>query len=339
MPAGGPPCYDHLDRITDDVGLFEHCLGRTPRREHGYCVDDAARGLLVTVREGDQTDQLRRITATVLSFVIGAVEPDGRCHNRMTTPGAWDDEADVGDWWGRAVWGLGTAAALAETPLARKRALRTFELAALRRSPDLRAMCFAALGCGEVLLRGESRRARLLLSDATAMVPDLGEAAWRWPEPRLRYSNGSVAEALILGGTVLEDEAMTERGLDMLSFLLDVESSGDHLSVTGTGGRGPGEAGPLFDQQPIEVAAIADACARAHDVTGDGTWLRGVRLCWDWFTGLNDSGTAMVEASTGAGYDGLEPDGRNENCGAESTLAALSCYQQARRLAQLGVPA
>jgi hypothetical protein len=39
----------------------------------------------------------------------------------------------------------------------------------------------------------------------------------------------------------------------------------------------------------------------------------------------------MFDPEPGAGFDGLEADGRNQNRGAESTLAALSTYQQARR--------
>ena len=40
----------------------------------------------------------------------------------------------------------------------------------------------------------------------------------------------------------------------------------------------------------------------------------------------------VIERDRSAGsVDGLERDGRNENRGAESTLAALSTFQQARR--------
>jgi hypothetical protein len=38
---------------------------------------------------------------------------------------------------------------------------------------------------------------------------------------------------------------------------------------------------------------------------------------------------------TVAGYDGLEPTGRNRNQGAESTLALLSTAQHARQAAEL----
>jgi hypothetical protein len=40
----------------------------------------------------------------------------------------------------------------------------------------------------------------------------------------------------------------------------------------------------------------------------------------------------MVDPLTGAGFDGLHAVGRNQNQGAESTLAALSTAQHAIRL-------
>jgi hypothetical protein len=46
----------------------------------------------------------------------------------------------------------------------------------------------------------------------------------------------------------------------------------------------------------------------------------------------HDQGTPLYDLLSGGGYDGLERRGRNENQGAESTLAALSTLQQRRRL-------
>jgi len=105
--------------------------------------------------------------------------------------------------------------------------------------------------------------------------------------------------------------------------------------VTPVGGRGRDDAGPGYDQQPIEVAALADACASAFRITRQPSWLTGVRLAWDWFLGDNDSATPMFDPRTGGGYDGLERGGRNLNQGAESTLAMLSTAQQARRISEL----
>ncbi|MEO8263674.1 MAG: glycosyltransferase, partial [Pseudolysinimonas sp.] len=312
-------------------GVFEHADHATPRLEHGYCVDDVARALMVVVREPNQTPQLATRAEAYLSFVATAVTADGRCRNRLSVAGDWADDASVGDCWGRALWGLGTA--YAESPALRRDALEAAHTLAAQRSPDVRAMAFAAIGAGEFVLAGvRDDRILALLADAAASIPVLPGREWAWPEDRLRYANGSLAEAAIIAGQALEDPMLLFRGLDMLETLLHIETRGGHLSVTGTEGRGPEDRGVLFDQQPIEVAAIADAAARAFAITGERRWRHAVELAWRWFLGDNDSGIPMVDLATGAGFDGLERHGRNENRGAESTLAALSTWQHARRL-------
>lgn len=47
-------------------------------------------------------------------------------------------------------------------------------------------------------------------------------------------------------------------------------------AATPVGGWGPGGPGPAFDQQPIEGAALADACLRAFRLTGDHRWTDGL---------------------------------------------------------------
>jgi hypothetical protein len=192
-------------------------------------------------------------------------------------------------------------------------------------------MAFAALGAVEVALHDPKHGpARATLVDALEMIGPVGDGAWRWPEPRLTYANATLAEAVIGAGAALGDSAAVERGLDMLAWLLELETSGGHLSVTGVGGRGPDDSRVQFDQQPIEVAAMADACWRAHVVTGDHTWSRGVALAAAWFRGDNDTGVAMHDEVSGGGFDGLQAVGVNLNQGAESTLAFVSTMQRAR---------
>lgn len=331
------PVFDHLDALTDEQGLFEHALHATPRPEHGYCVDDVARGLVVTSREPNPGPVVQRLHHRYLSFVLAALSPDGTCHNRMDTGGRWSDQSGLGDWWGRALWGLGVAAALSPAAGQRARALAGFRMAAQQRSPHPRASAFAALGAAELIRARPAEPAALALLADVVRTLGRGPAsgAWLWPEPRLSYANATLAEALVVAGDVVADEAALARGLELLTFLLREQVRDGHLSVVPVGGRGPGESGPGFDQQPIEVAAIADACATAHRVTGDPRWLTGVTLAWDWFLGENDTATVMFDPVTGAGYDGLERMGRNENQGAESTLAMLSTAQQGRRVVDL----
>jgi hypothetical protein len=332
------PVFDHLERLTDDRGLFEHALRTDPRPEHGYCVDDVARGLVVVCRQPEPGPTVRRLARCYLTFVLDAIDPTGACHNRMAVDGQWRDEAAVGDWWGRALWGLGVAATSAHTPGMRARALCGFRIAAQCRSPHVRSMAFAALGAAELLSqRPDELAARALLVDTLTVIgrPRVDDPAWPWPEARLGYANASIAEALIVAGDALPDESALNRGLQLLEFLLRTETRDGHLSVTPVGGRGPDDAGPGYDQQPIEVSALAAACGSAFRITKQSSWLTGVSLAWDWFGGDNDSATPMFDPRTGGGYDGLERDGRNLNQGAESTLAMLATAQQARRLSGL----
>jgi hypothetical protein len=335
------PVFDHLERLTDARGLFEHARLAVPRPEHGYCLDDAARGLAVVCHEPEAGPSVRRLARCYLAFVLDAVDATGGCRNRMAVDGQWQDEAGVGDWWGRALWGLGAAVAGAPTPGMRARALVAFRVAAQRRSPHLRSMAFAALGAAELLGRRPAElAARELLADALAAIGEpSGDAGWPWPEDRLSYGNAAIAEALIVGGDALADAAALGHGLGLLEFLLRVQIRDGHLSVVPVAGRGrpePGQPdpGPGFDQQPIEVAALAEACASAYRITLEPRWLTGVRFAWNWFLGDNDSATAMFDPRSGGGYDGLERHGRNLNQGAESTLAMLATAQLARWISE-----
>lgn len=324
--------FDHLARLTDQRGVFEHALGVRPRPEHGYCLDDVARALAVLVREPSPSRLVASLTETCLRFVEAAITPDGRAHNRMNFDGEWTDTAGLGDWWGRAIGALGLAAAFAPLPFTQARAMRLFMVAAAQRSVEVRSMAFAIPGVVALLhVRPGSQVARHLLTDAVAVLPHRAVGGWGWLEPRLRYGNGSLPEALLAAGDAMGDPRLVEHGLVALSALMALETRNGHLSITGPSGRGPGETDAQFDQQPIEVAAIADACARAFALTGDPQWHEGVRMAAFWFLGDNDSGVAMLDGA-GGGYDGLEPHGRNDNRGAESTLAALATFQRAREL-------
>jgi hypothetical protein len=137
---------------------------------------------------------------------------------------------------------------------------------------------------------------------------------------------------MIAAGVALDREELAADGLELLAWLLEHESHAGHLSVTPVGGSAPGDERPAFDQQPIEVAALADACARAWTVTGSQHWLAGVASAVDWFLGDNDASSPMWNHDTGGGYDGLHVDGPNQNEGAESTLALISTLQHGRHL-------
>lgn len=332
--TGSPPApsFTHLARLTDDTGLFEHARHAIPRRQHGYCTDDVARGLVVTSREPDPAAEVLRLAECYLAFLTHAQDGNGAFHNRLGHHRRWTDEPGLGDWWGRALWGLGTAATRSPAPWIREEALVAFTLGAAARSPAPHAMAFAGLGAAEVL-RGHPDHlaaASLLADAATAVGVSDGSPDWPWPYPRLTYANAALAEVVIAAGQLCDDGPLLATGLRMLTWLREIQLRHGRLSVIPVDGWQRHAPRLRHDQQSIEVAALADACATAAAVTGDATWETGVRQAIGWFLGENDVGTAMWDPATGGGYDGLTPHGPNLNQGAESTLALISTLQHGR---------
>lgn len=326
----------HVEAITDEIGIFEHCLGDQPRTEHGYCVDDVARAMIAVERTATANSTTSRLASTYATFLGQSQAIDGRVTNRRALSGSWCGTPSTEDHWGRALWAWGTSVRWSRDPARAGDALKRFELSARQRSPFLRSMLFASLGACEVLeTLPQHAPSRTLVQDTLAMIPAPGNARWPWPEERLTYANAALPEVMMLGGTLLDDTPMVRHGKTLLGWLLDVQTIAGRLSIIPHTGWSLGEPLPAFDQQPIEVAALVNACSTAYDLTSDPTWRDYAILGRRWFDGHNDQGMSMREHATGAGFDALTSDGRNENQGAESTLACVSTFERTERLLQV----
>jgi len=308
-------------------------MGAIPRRGCGYCVDDVARALLVITRQPRPAPDVAALGERCVAFLTHAQGTDGGFHNRLGYDRRWEDAPGVGDWWGRALWALGTAAVHHPDSWVRDAARESFSLGATRRSPAVRSMAFAALGAAEMAGAdpGDITALALLRAAAATIGRPSPDAGWPWPEPRLTYANALLPDALVAAGTALGDDRLVDDGLHLLAWLLATETRDGHLSPTAVGGWGPGEDRATFDQQPIEAASLADACARALACTGDARWSAGIDLAVSWFEGDNDAALALLDPATGGGYDGLTVSGRNTNQGAESTLALIATMQLVQR--------
>jgi hypothetical protein len=160
----------------------------------------------------------------------------------------------------------------------------------------------------------------LRLSDETGVLEHPVLAA---PEPAHGYCTDDVARALVV---VLRRGAALEALAERCLAFLERAQVGD--------GRRLGAPAPrtAFDQQPIEAAAMADACARAFDITGNPRWSDPALRAAAWFLDVNDVGVSLLDPVSGGCHNGLTPHGVNGNEGAELTLALIAALQQARRL-------
>ena len=338
--SSAPGCsLSHLEELTDEYGIVEHAHLTRPDPRHGHCTDDAGRLLSVLAPYGTDPRSVR-LCLIALEFLREAVIGRRGFRLRRGGDGTWTDDPPSDDATGRALEGLGAAAQSSNDVIA-TRALELFDETITWRSPFRRSNSHAVLGALFVLdVEPEHRGARSFV--LAAYGPLMGDAPgtrpWPWPEARLHYANALIPEARLALANALHDEAGVDHALHLLEWLVASETRGAHFSFTPVAGRGPGESGPTFDQQPIEAWAMASAAARAYDLTNDARWADVVIRALEWFEGHNDLGVAMGDPRTGAGFDGLCATGVNLNQGAESTLAYLATvFFRERILARTGL--
>jgi hypothetical protein len=327
---------DHLSRMTDATGMFQHATYTIPNLAEGYCTDDNARALLLTVllaELGHGGRELERIAITTAAFLQAAFDRQTlRFRNFMSFDHRWLDEIGSEDCQGRAIWALGACVGRSSRPDLPVWAASHFELA-LAPVPQMtspRAWAFALLGIHEYLRRFSGDRVTAQARDALAsLLADLFErtatADWPWFEEVLSYDNARLSQALIAIARDASDTRLLDIGLRSLSWLVRVQRAPQgHFRAIGCNGfYRKGEEPARFDQQPIEACATVAACLEAYRATQEVRWMNEARSAFEWFLGRNDLGLELYDSTTGGCCDGLQEDRVNRNQGAESTLAFL----------------
>ena len=324
---------DHLQTLSDDIGLMEHARLAVPREECGYTTDDNGRMLSVLARidlrglGGERVEAIGlRLFRVALAYLQQASLPrTPGFRNRLSHQRRWLDSRGSDDSFGRALWGLGTLAARSLDNDLSESAHRLFWSNYRLESPYSRSVAYAVLGAVEMAEVDGSVALHSQLRKWLGQLRRQSKQPWAWPEPRLTYDNARYPEAMIGAGRVLSDQGAVDQGLELLRWLVDVESIGPrrHFSWTPVGGRYPANIGRGFDQQPLEAWAMIDAASVAAVVDGNH-WFDVAETARSWFLGANDLGVEMIDPETGGGFDGLTPTGPNLNQGAESTLSAVA---------------
>lgn len=329
--------FDHLLCMTDEVGILQHSRFSVPNREHGYCVDDNARALIVAITANDfkfQDVPQRDLISVYLSFLDHAFNRETRLfRNFMSYERCWLEENGSEDSHGRALWGLGIAVAFGRNKSQVTHAADLFQsaLPAVEHFSSPRAVTFTIIGIHAFLSRYPENSQMLtmctILSDRLMQwFRTTAREDWHWFEETLTYDNARLPQALLLSGQLLGNKEMLLTALRVLNWLKEIQhdESGSYFSAIGNQGwftrRGDKAK---FDQQPIEAAAMVDACIDAFNYTQDEEWIKHAYRCLNWFQGENELHMPVYDPSTGGCRDGLQAQGVNDNQGAESTLCWL----------------
>jgi glycosyltransferase involved in cell wall biosynthesis len=327
---------EHLIRMTDSAGMLQHASYTIPNFEEGYCTDDNARALLLTVlleQLGQSSPQVNRLATTYAAFLNCAFDRKaGRFRNFLGFDRRWQEAVGSNDCQGRALWVLGACVGRSKRRDLQFWASQLVDLAlpTINETSSPRTWAFGLIGISHYLQRFGGARPASQVRDALTerLIECLEKNSapdWTWFETALSYDNAKLPHALIASGRSGGSSRAIGLGLDALRWLVDQQKSptGNFRPIGSNGFYVRGHERAQFDQQPIEAHATVSACIEAYHATDDTRWLQEARLAFEWFLGRNDLGEDLYDAKSGGCYDGLQEDRLNLNQGAESTLAFL----------------
>jgi hypothetical protein len=332
-----PPLrLDHIVRMSDGTGIFQHAMFNVPNFHEGYCTDDNARALILCILLDElggrpPEELLDRQATSYLAFLSAALNKEtNRFRNFMSHGRQWLEDSGSEDSHARALWALGTCAGRSRNEGHRRLAGQFFErgLPAVASFTSPRAWAFTLLGIHELLRRfpGDERWLNVCGTLTDKLVNLWRHCAtedWPWFEPIASYDNARLCQALLLSARWMHHPEALDIGLKSLRWLTSLQKTqAGHFRPIGSNGfyeRGGARAD--FDQQPVEAQAMVSACLEAHRATQDEAWSKEAKRAFEWFLGRNDLGLPLYDSSSGGCSDGLHQDRVSENQGAESTLA------------------
>lgn len=150
---------NHLSRMTDSTGIFQHAIFSVPNFSEGYCTDDNARAFILSVllgELGEEPERVRTVASTSAAFLYHAFDTQTkRFHNHMSFDRRWLDDRGSEDCQGRALWALGVGVGRSPFRSFQMMAGQLFALAlpAVMEFTSPRAWAFGLIGIHEYLRR------------------------------------------------------------------------------------------------------------------------------------------------------------------------------------------
>ena len=340
--TGGKPIIDpdmmpafslaHIQRLTDDTGIVQHAKYGIPNLKEGYCLDDNARALILTILAYQQNKS--KIALELLPIYLSYIQymqcDDGNFRNFLSFKREYLDEVGSEDSFGRTIWALGYLINNAPNNSYREFASELFlkSVPHFKNLKHLRGIANTMIGLTNFLKahkHDEHIRAELdkLAEPLKAAYRSNKQGRWLWFEEKMTYDNAILPLALLCHFEATGDKESMDIALESMEYLSQKTLIQGYLNPVGNDGwlykDGPEMA--IYDQQAIETMAMVMMYFKAYEITHDLTYIKQMYLCYQWFLGENSLHLPLYDHETKGCGDGLQTYGVNRNQGAESTLA------------------
>ncbi|MCG2724918.1 MAG: hypothetical protein L6420_01460 [Elusimicrobia bacterium] len=328
------PSLKHLQELTDDTGIFEFAAYDIPDKKHAYCTEDNARALVAVLmfnRKYPSDKTAEKLAKIYMSYLLYAQQEDGNFSHRLDFQRRSHDIATE-DSYGRSIWGIGYASAHPINESMRSLAKKMFKKA-LWRAKKLqapRAETYTILGLHHYLKAypnsPDVRKILIKLADSLVNCYKKNSTKdWQWFEKTATYDNAKLPLALFLAYEHTKNKEYFDIAEKTLGFLIKANFRGEKMmQVIGNNGwYSKGKKPAVYDQQPIDAAAMVEACAKAYLITDLKEYKDKMILAFEWFLGNNAAGKPIYDFTNGGSKDGIAKTGINENEGAESSIEVL----------------
>jgi len=338
---------NHLRNLTDSTGIFQHATYFIPNRNEGYCTDDNVRALLVAFLHKHifNDGSVNSLINIYLTFVYHSFNRDNNLfRNFMSFDRKWLEEAGSEDCNGRVIFVLGYI--IKNQPfnsvLTLAKSLFDQSIRTISEFTSPRTIAHIIIGCVFYLKKFSGARdikkiCKTLSDKLLKYYNESAEPGWLWFEEYLTYDNGRLSQALLMSGIYFNNEQYTKAGVDSLKWMFGelYDKKNNYLSLVGNDGwYVKNKTKPKFDQQPIEIPALIDACYQAYCITNDEKWIQNIGTSFSWFLGNNDRQEPLIDFTSGGCYDGLTSTMINGNQGAEATISWLWSLHRMIRISQ-----
>lgn len=303
----------YFDHLIDDFGIWQHTNGQRILKQHGYALDDAARGLLACLTLN------KRAQAEVLFGYLERSYKDSHLYGFAHADHTFFDYPASEDATAQTIWALGYAYSLGFQKAKALKLIRQLQ-PALDAMTHVRGPAYALLGAlyvDEKLTQNLLTKLQRFFANATR--------EWPWAEDIMTYGNGILPYAFLRHAIVTGDKTSANFGRRLLEFVQEKCETDRVLGPIGNEGwlARDSDTVPDYSQQPIDSAYMIWAWLAAHQLSHlEGDLAQAARW-WQWFEGNNILKTRMYDPKTLKAYDGIDRQGVHYHSGAESNICLV----------------
>ena len=336
---------NHIALLTDDTGIIQHAKFGIPNLKEGYCIDDNARALILSLMayNQDKNQKALKLMPRYLSFIQYMQREDGNFRNFLSFNRNYLDEVGSEDSFGRTIWSLGYLICIGPNNSYREfgRELFSNSVPHFKNLKYLRAIANTVIGLSYYLCAHPGDE--LILKEINQLAETLTnsynknkDGNWHWFEDILTYDNAILPLALLSHYEATGNKESYRIAMETIEFLNTFSFENGYLNPVGNDGwmKKHGK-NPIYDQQALETMAMVLLYSKTFEITKDDKYLNLMQISYEWFLGKNSLHIPLYDFETNGCADGLQFNSVNRNQGAESTLAYFISHLAVLKTAEI----